>query len=87
MDNSIGLIRVISDTCYFITITDKLKDHQRKKYNIFDSITCASSIYTMDLPVVTVSNFMENSIVLKRANSNLFYFIDITNKLKLVINL
>ena len=39
----------------------------------------------MDLPVVTVSNFMENYIVLKRANSNLFYFIDITNKLKLVI--
>ena len=40
---------------------------QRKKYNIWEIITFDLSIYTMNHPDLTVSNFMENSIGLKRA--------------------
>ena len=39
---------------------------QRKKY-ILEIITCDSSIYTMDHPDLTVSNFMEKYINLQWA--------------------
>ena len=35
---------------------------QRKKYNVLKIVTCDPSIYTMDHPDLTISNFMGNSI-------------------------
>ena len=55
---------------HFISVCTGCKDKidlQRKKCNIFfEMITCNPSIYTIDHPDITVSNFMENSIGHKR---------------------
>ena len=43
-----------------------------KKYNFLKKkLTCGPSIYTMDHPDLSVSNFMEKSIGLKRVQSQL----------------
>ena len=45
-------------------------NYQRKKNNIFsETITCGPSIYTIDHPDFTVSNFMEKSVGLKSVKS------------------
>ena len=60
---------------------DKI-DLQRKEYNIFfEIVTCNPSIYTMDHLDISVSNFMENSIDLKRG----FYFLfQVSNHLNVI---
>ena len=52
-------------------IRAKKKSIFRERNTIFfESITCEPSIYTMDHPDITVSNFMEYSIGLKRVKQD-----------------
>ena len=56
----------------FIRVCTVCKDEflQTKKYIFWGIITCDPSIYTMDHPGLTVSNFMEKSIGIKWVNLN-----------------
>ena len=49
-------------------LRQNLSSEKRIQY-FLETVTCDPSIYTMVHPDLTVSNFMENSIVLKRAKT------------------
>ena len=61
---------------------DLLRQNQssERKMLFFENVTCDPSIYTMDQPGLTVSNFMGNSIGTKRVNLHQTYVVVLLHK-------
>ena len=51
----------------YLSLLGKM-DLQKKKYNFLEIIICDPSIYTIDHPDLTISNFMRNFIGTQKVN-------------------